>query len=756
MSTTAPLPTSKPAPLTVQVEGIPQSIQRERRWVVWNYNWDEERRRWTKVPYRATQPTRKASSTNPTTWSDFAAALGAFEDGKADGVGFVLGDGFVGVDLDHMLHDGVLEPEAQATVNQIGTYAERSVGGEGVHLLGRGILPRGSRKRGNVECYDAGRFFTVTGHRLPNAPVDLLDVTDVLVPWHTRVFGPGNGSKRPAPSRPATHCAPRDETDDVLLERARTAKNGNKFAALWAGDTAGYPSASEADLALCNALAFWTDADGNRMDRLFRRSGLMREKWDERHGERTYGAMTLTTALAGCHETYTGGGRRVGPAAIGHDAAGVRLDDFNSYMPMHTYIFAPTCEMWPAASVNARLPAVTLTDGDGNPVLDPSTNSPRTMKPAAWLDRKRPVEQMTWVPGQPRLIRDRLVSEGGWIDRAGVTTFNLYRPPQIGDGGDPTAAVPWLDHVRRLYPDHADHIVRWAAHRVQRPGEKVNHALVLGGSQGIGKDTLLEPVKYAVGPWNFAEVSPGHLLGRFNGFVKSVILRVSEARDLGDVDRYAFYEHLKIYTAAPPDVLRVDEKNLREYAVWNVCGVVLTTNHKIGGLYLPADDRRHYVAWTDLSKDDFSSTYWTQLYAWYDGGGNAHVAAYLRTFGLSTFDPKAPPPKTAAFWDLVDNDRAPEDAELADALDYLDRPAAVTIADLSGPGNSTLGEWLRDRKNARQVPHRMEKAGYVSVRNTGAKDGMWKLNGRRQVVYARAELSERDRLLAAHELGGGR
>ena len=62
--------------------------------------------------------------------------------------------------------------------------------------------------------------------------------------------------------------------------------------------------------------------------------------------------------------------------------------------------------------------------------------------------------------------------------------------------------------------------MRWLAHRVQRPEEKINHALVLGGSQGIGKDTALEPVKHAIGPWNFFEVSPQQMLGRFNGFLE--------------------------------------------------------------------------------------------------------------------------------------------------------------------------------------------------------------------------------------------
>ena len=89
---------------------------------------------------------------------------------------------------------------------------------------------------------------------------------------------------------------------------------------------------------------------------------------------------------------------------------------------------------------------------------------------------------------------------------------------------------------------------------MQRPEEKINHALVLGGKQGIGKDTILDPVKHAIGTWNFAEVSPSQLLGRFNSFAKSVILRISEARDLGEVNRYAFYEHTKVYAASPPDI----------------------------------------------------------------------------------------------------------------------------------------------------------------------------------------------------------
>jgi hypothetical protein len=355
---------------------------------------------------------------------------------------------------------------------------------------------------------------------------------------------------------------------------------------------------------------------------------------------------------------------------------------------------------------------------------------------------------MTWMPGEPLIIKDRLIASGGWIDRPGCSCFNLYLPPRA-EPGDASLAGPWLDHLCEVYPNDIDHIVAWLAHRAQRPGEKINHALVLGGAQGIGKDSMLEPVKAAVGPWNFTEVSPTHLMGRFNGFVKSVILRVSEARDLGEVDRYSFYDHLKVYTAAPPDVLRVDEKHVREYEVPNVCGVLITTNHKTDGIYLPADDRRHYVAWSERTKEHFTAEYWDRLYAWYAAGGRGHVAAFLAAHDLSKFNPKAPPPRTAAFWGIVDAGQVAEDAELADVLDELQRPKAITLAEIATNAGVDFHAWLTDRKNRRAIPHRMESAGSVPVRNEAAKDGLWKLHGKRQVIYARSDLSLRDRHDAA-------
>jgi hypothetical protein len=94
-------------------------------------------------------------------------------------------------------------------------------------------------------------------------------------------------------------------------------------------------------------------------------------------------------------------------------------------------------------------------------------------------------------------------------------------------------------------------------------------------------------------------------MGNFTGFLKSVILRVNEARDLGESNRYKFYDHTKQFNVIPPEVLRVNEKNIKEYYILNRVGLILTTNYKTDGIYLPADDRWHYVAWTERTLDAF-------------------------------------------------------------------------------------------------------------------------------------------------------
>jgi hypothetical protein len=279
-------------------------MREETRWVNWRYAVVNGKR--TKIPYVAGLK-RKASSTDPKTWRAFAETLAAQQGGGGDGIGFVLGDGWIGIDLDHVRDDTspkTMRPETSAAleaIRMVNSYTEISPSGTGFHIITRGTLPPGGRKRGWFEIYEAGRFFTVTGQHVDHTPRTVEERTDAIAELHAKVFGtPTNGNIRPT-------APPSLDTDDAeVIRLAGSARNGSKFSALWAGDT-GYHGGddSAADLALCSTLAFYTGKDSGHMDRLFRQSGLMRPKWDTKRGTTTYGAITIEKAIASTTETYT-------------------------------------------------------------------------------------------------------------------------------------------------------------------------------------------------------------------------------------------------------------------------------------------------------------------------------------------------------------------------------------------------------------------------------------------------------------------
>ena len=448
-------------------------------------------------------------------------------------------------------------------------------------------------------------------------------------------------------------------------------------------------------------------------------------------------------------------------ASPGWRGNAISLSDFIAYSPQHTYIFIPTRELWPAASVNSRIAKIPLLHSNGEPQLD-DKDKPKFIQASTWLDQNRAVEQMTWAPGEGMEIRDRLVADGGWIERDGSVCFNLYRPPTIIPG-DASKATKWIGLVEKVYPDDAEHFIDYCAHCVQHPQIKINHSILMGGDQGIGKDTMLEPLKRAIGPWNFIEISPKDMDSQFNGYLKSVILRISEAHDLGDISRYQFYERMKTLTASPPDVHRINEKFLKEHYILNCNGTVITSNHKTDGIFLPADDRRNYVMWSETKREEFDQDYWDAIWNWYNSGGDRDIAAYLATKDISAFNPKKPPKQTEAFHAIVNSNRAPEESELADVLDALGRPGVVTLAQIADAAGeiqffgSGIKAWIEEPKNRRYIPHRLEDCGYVQLRNPDAKDdGMWSIavadptiRKRRRTIYADRKLSPRDQIAAA-------
>jgi hypothetical protein len=438
---------------------------------------------------------------------------------------------------------------------------------------------------------------------------------------------------------------------------------------------------------------------------------------------------------------------------------GVTKEQFLAYLPTdNKYIFLPTGAFWGKESVNYSLRPIPILNDDGSPKMVPegkdNKKAPMTMIPSAWLARYRKVECMTWWPGYPSIVKDKIIVEQtGWDDYENMSTYNAYKPSRLdlsGLSGDAAAAQPRIDHVKRIYPNDAGHIIKFFAHRVQHPGDKINHALFLAGFQGIGKDTMIEPVKRAIGSWNFQEVGPTDIVGeKYNDYMRSVILRVSEARDLGDVKRFTFYEKLKTMVTSPPDVVRIGAKWVSAHSIANVTAVVVMSNHGTDGIYIPADDRRFYVASSSLKKEDFTEQYWKDLWGWYDNGGDKAVAAYLQNFDLSDFNPKAPPPKTDAWWAIVAASSSSEDGELAELFDKLGNPGAIILEELRDEarheGLTDFANWLSDPKSRRALPSKLAEMGYNFFSNpSNKKKGTWRIKSKERRIYARTLRTTKD------------
>lgn len=298
-------------------EKIPLELKQLPHWVGWKYMQRPGEDHKRKVPINAMDG-QPAKSNDPTTWCDFDTACLGKERFGLDGIGFMFsGDGIFGIDIDHCYNPETqeLDPAAAEIIEMVQSYTELSPSGTGIHILCKGVLPEGRKRRGAVEMYSTLRYFTVTGNQFTGNQFGLeypfSDCTERVAVMHRKYLGEEEtaaGAQKAALPMPAGRGTNADMSVDAILRRMFDSKHGQKLQDLYNGSWERYGigdgSQSSADQAFCNTLAFWCRCDAALMDAIFRRSGLYRQKWDKRRGAKTYGQITIDRAIKDCRDIW--------------------------------------------------------------------------------------------------------------------------------------------------------------------------------------------------------------------------------------------------------------------------------------------------------------------------------------------------------------------------------------------------------------------------------------------------------------------
>jgi primase-polymerase (primpol)-like protein len=282
----------------------------EGRWVNWRKEKDKKGKD-TKIPYLSKNV--RASSTNPKTWRTHDKCAMALDNGSNgfDGVGIVLHDSkHLCVDIDHVLENGEVKSQQSEAIlkfiNASKTFTEISQSRNGLHLFFELTEPFTPIKKNDpnqpYEVYTNGRYIATTGNSYHQTPLEVRTVTVEEMEELLKIIGyPWGKQTKKNIIKKITVGEPL--TDEKLLEKMFTSKNGNKIKSLYDGDISSYgDNDSSADMAMCNHLAFWTGGNAIQMERLWLTSPLgQREKTQER---KDYRERTIENAIATCAETY--------------------------------------------------------------------------------------------------------------------------------------------------------------------------------------------------------------------------------------------------------------------------------------------------------------------------------------------------------------------------------------------------------------------------------------------------------------------
>lgn len=276
---------------------LPSELKENALFCLWRY--EERDGNLTKVPYQINGSCADATKKN--TFADYRLVANAAS--GYDGIGMGVFGTFCAIDIDHCVAGGKLTSMAQDIVDTMNSYTEFSPSGSGIRIIFKVLGLSYDKKRYYInnrkiglEVYVAGmtsRFVTLTGNAIRKCGIEVrtTEMMTVLEKYMVKKVK----ERKPKTAVPGSYL-----TDESVISKAMASKQGEKFKSLWNGTIPEDKSHSEADQALCTILAFWCGGDTAQMDRLFRQSGLMREKWERDD----YSTATLENAVALTTEFY--------------------------------------------------------------------------------------------------------------------------------------------------------------------------------------------------------------------------------------------------------------------------------------------------------------------------------------------------------------------------------------------------------------------------------------------------------------------
>lgn len=614
---------------------------------------------------------RVVDAHDPRNWMTYEEAKGS---GLNIGFVFTQNDPYFFFDLDDCRVGDGWKPHVNVACQLFqGAAMEVSQSGDGIHIIGRcdamvGVSRRNKFKIGEEkhEFYFSHRFVAFGKHGFTgdfNA-----DMTRAVLA-HIPVRMPNDEIELTEGADPE-YTGPED--DEELINMMLQSRGGMSqiygekatIRELWDADSVKlaqvFPSTqgdafdrSAADAALMSHLAFWTGRDLQRMDRLFRRSGLMREKYEKRP---EYREWTVTNAAKGCRNVYN-----IPRPERRFEVTAERFQEVAETVEEESTDITGTV---PLSSHGSLSPSEQL-EYFGNMVYVMEDHSIYVFKDnlffpperfAAYfggatfivdVEGKRPTKNAFEAFTQntcvrfPRVQRSVFRPDRRVLEKDGDKTINTYIPhtPEIAEGD----VSLFIDHLRRLFTTERDMniVLYWFATLARYPDKRIRWAPVIQGVEGNGKSFLGDVLAYIVGEQYTHKPNAEDISNKFNDYIdRKLLIIVEEAHMQG---RREMMDVLKPLITNPR--VEIQPKGGKKRMIDNWTRWIFFTNHK-DAFPIDLKNRRYAVFYTrqqskeDLNESGMTAEYFLKLWGWFENGGAANIAHFLKTVPIpAEYDP---------------------------------------------------------------------------------------------------------------------